>query len=73
MKAAERVLLLAARRASAHTLLMTDGFSCRTQIEHGSDRSALHLAQVLQMAMQRSPAGPAIEPSERAYASKLGA
>jgi FAD/FMN-containing dehydrogenase/Fe-S oxidoreductase len=73
VKAAERVLLPAARRASAHTLLMTDGFSCRTQIEHGSDRSALHLAQVLQMAMQRSPAGPAIEPSERAYASKLGA
>ena len=32
----ERVLLPAARGASKSTLLMTDGFSCRTQIEHGS-------------------------------------
>jgi Fe-S oxidoreductase len=69
VKAAERVLLPAARGASTSTLLMTDGFSCRTQIEHGSDRSAMHLAQVLQMALRRGPAGPAIEPPEHAYAS----
>ena len=68
LKAAERVILPAVREASAHTLLMTDGFSCRSQIEHGSERSAMHLAQVLQMALQRGPVGPAIEPPERAYA-----
>ncbi len=73
IKAAERLLLPAVRGASAHTLLMTDGFSCRTQIEHGSERSALHLAQVLQMALQRGPAGPAIEPPERAYTPEAGA
>jgi Fe-S oxidoreductase len=69
VKAGERVLLPAARQASAHTLLVTDGFSCRTQIEHGSERSAMHLAQVLQIAMRRGPAGPAIESPERVYAS----
>jgi FAD/FMN-containing dehydrogenase/Fe-S oxidoreductase len=73
VKAGERVLFPAARGASAHTLLVTDGFSCRTQVEHGSQRSPLHLAQVLQMAIQRGPAGPAIERAERAYASDAAA
>ncbi len=65
VKAAERVLLPAVRSASEHTLLMTDGFSCRCQIEHGSERSALHLAEVLQMALHDGPAGPAVGPPER--------
>jgi FAD/FMN-containing dehydrogenase/Fe-S oxidoreductase len=73
VKAGERVLLPAARKASPHTLLVTDGFSCRTQIEHGSDRSPMHLAQVLEMAIQRGPAGPAIERPERAYVSEAAA
>jgi Fe-S oxidoreductase len=68
VKAGERALLPAARQASPHTLLMTDGFSCRSQIEHGSERSAMHLAQVVQMAIDRGPAGPSIEPTERAHA-----
>src|SRR5579872_988182 len=39
------------RKASKDTLLIADGFSSRTQIEQGSDRRALHLAQVLEMSL----------------------
>jgi Fe-S oxidoreductase len=46
MKAGERVLLPAVRSAPADTLVITDGFSCRSQIEHGTGRRALHLAEV---------------------------
>ncbi|MGH7357626.1 MAG: FAD-binding and (Fe-S)-binding domain-containing protein, partial [Candidatus Rokuibacteriota bacterium] len=44
MKAAERVLLPAIRRASPDTLLIADGFSCREQIAQATGRRALHLA-----------------------------
>jgi len=47
VKVGERKLLPAVREAGADALIVTDGFSCRSQIEHGSDRQALHLAQVL--------------------------
>jgi Fe-S oxidoreductase len=67
MKAAERVLLPAVRDASPHALVMTDGFSCRSQIKHGSDRAALHLAQVLQMALREGPNGPAGPRPEARY------
>jgi FAD/FMN-containing dehydrogenase/Fe-S oxidoreductase len=58
VKAAERTLLPAVRKASPHALVLTDGFSCGSQIEHGSDRGALHLAQLLQMALRHGPNGP---------------
>jgi Fe-S oxidoreductase len=45
----ERVLFPAVRRAGADTLLVSDGFSCRNQIEDGTGREALHLAQVLRL------------------------
>jgi hypothetical protein len=47
VKVGERNLPPAVRAAAADALIVTDGFSCRSQIEHGSDRQALHLAQVL--------------------------
>jgi FAD/FMN-containing dehydrogenase/Fe-S oxidoreductase len=50
VKAGERVLLPAVRAAGPDTLVVTDGFSCRSQIAHGSDRGAMHLAQVVQLA-----------------------
>lgn len=37
------------RSASADTLILADGFSCREQIRHGTGRKALHLAQILDM------------------------
>jgi FAD/FMN-containing dehydrogenase/Fe-S oxidoreductase len=60
MKAGERVLLPKVREAPAETLIVADGFSCRTQIEHGAGRHALHLAQVIQLALrQNGGAAPA--------------
>ena len=47
----EMELLPAVRRAPADWLIIADGFSCREQIAQGSDRHALHLAEVLQMAL----------------------
>ncbi len=44
-------LLPAVRRAPADWLIIADGFSCREQVAQGSDRRALHLAEVLQMAL----------------------
>ncbi|HET9181976.1 MAG TPA: FAD-linked oxidase C-terminal domain-containing protein [Candidatus Angelobacter sp.] len=46
----ERVLLPAVRGASADTLIVTDGFSCREQIFQATGRRALHIAEVLQLA-----------------------
>jgi Fe-S oxidoreductase len=48
MACAERVLLPAIRNAPSQTLVLADGFSCRTQIEQASTgRTPLHLAQLL--------------------------
>jgi len=58
VKAGERVLLPAVRDAAADTLVLTDGFSCRSQIEHRSDRRPLHLAEVARAAL-RTPGGAA--------------
>ncbi len=69
VKAGERMLLPRVRAASPHTLILTDGFSCRSQIEQGTDRGALHLAQVLQMALREGPNGPAVPRPEERYAS----
>ena len=46
----ERVLLPAIRAAGPETLIVADGFACRTQIRHFCpDRRPLHLAQVLNL------------------------
>jgi Fe-S oxidoreductase len=45
---AERRLLPAVRRADSTTLVVAAGVSCRHQIDHGSEREALHPAQALQ-------------------------
>jgi len=68
VKAGERILLPKVRDASPHTLILTDGFSCRSQIEQGTDRGALHLAQVVQMALREGPNGPAVARPEERYA-----
>jgi FAD/FMN-containing dehydrogenase/Fe-S oxidoreductase len=47
----ERNLLPAVRNASADTLIITNGFSCYQQIEGLTGRRALHIAEVLQMAI----------------------
>jgi FAD/FMN-containing dehydrogenase/Fe-S oxidoreductase len=64
-RAGERVLLPAVRRAADDTLLVTDGFSCRSMIEQETDRRAVHVAEVIRMALDRGPEGPrGIRPEE---------
>jgi Fe-S oxidoreductase len=58
MQIGEQRLLPAVRDARPDTLLVADGFSCRHQIAEGTRRAALHLAQVLQMALHEGPQGP---------------
>jgi FAD/FMN-containing dehydrogenase/Fe-S oxidoreductase len=51
MQIGERALLPAVRAAAADTLVVADGFSCRQQIVHATGRRALHIAQLLQIAL----------------------
>jgi Fe-S oxidoreductase len=48
----ERALLPRVRAADASTLIVADGFSCREQIAQTTGRRALHLAEVLQLALR---------------------
>jgi Fe-S oxidoreductase len=64
--AGERVLLPKVRAASPDTLIVANGFSCRSQIRHGSDRRALHLAQVIELAIRHGQDGPPGRYPERA-------
>ncbi len=70
MKCGERVLLPAVRHASKDTLIITDGFSCRTQIEQGTDRQALHLAEVIKMAIHEGSRGPVGTYPEQHYITR---
>jgi FAD/FMN-containing dehydrogenase/Fe-S oxidoreductase len=73
MAVAEQRLLPAVRAASEHTLLVSDGFSCRSQIEHGSDRRPLHLAEVAHLALRTGPNGPAVgAPEDHAVGAAHG-
>ncbi len=47
LKMAELSLLPAVRKADAQTIIVADGTSCRSQIEDGTGREAIHVAQVL--------------------------
>ena len=67
MKIGERRLLPAVRAAEKDTLIVSDGFSCKTQIEHATDRRALHTAQIIRMAMDHGSSGPAGDYPERDY------
>jgi FAD/FMN-containing dehydrogenase/Fe-S oxidoreductase len=67
----ELELLPAVRRAPTDWLIVADGFSCREQIAQETDRHALHLAEVLQMALREAsetPEGfPRFDPAPRHY------
>ena len=52
MRIGERVLLPEVREAHPDEVLITDGFSCREQIESGAGRSARHLAEALRDAIR---------------------
>jgi hypothetical protein len=59
MRVGERVLLPAVRAAAPDVLVMADGFSCREQIAQATDRRALHLAEVVALALRHGADGPA--------------
>ena len=54
----ELELLPAVRQAPTDWLIVADGFSCREQIAQETDRHAVHLAEVLQMALRESTESP---------------
>ena len=67
MRIGEQRLLPTVRRARADTLLLTDGFSCKLQIQQSTSRRALHTAQMIRMAHDHGRAGPVYAPPERDY------
>ena len=50
----ERRLLPAVREAADSIIIVADGFSCREQISQQTEREALHLAEVIQLAREAS-------------------
>jgi Fe-S oxidoreductase len=63
----ERKLLPAMRAAPKEALVITDGFSCREQVQQATDRSPMHVAEVCKMALDEAhaPTGDAF--AERRY------
>lgn len=53
IKMAELDLLPAVRKADESTLIVADGTSCRHQIAEGSERTAIHVVEVLAMALKK--------------------
>jgi len=54
MACGERVLLPEVRKASDDTLIIANGFSCREQISQTTNRHAIHVADVLKLALDQS-------------------
>jgi FAD/FMN-containing dehydrogenase/Fe-S oxidoreductase len=60
MAIGERVLMPAVRRTPASVPVIADGFSCREQIRHVTNRQACHFAELVSQAIARDAAqGPA--------------
>jgi FAD/FMN-containing dehydrogenase/Fe-S oxidoreductase len=54
----ERVLLPKVREAAPDTLIVSNGFSCREQIAQTTGRQAMHIAEVLKMALDGAAPRP---------------
>ncbi|ABF89075.1 oxidoreductase, FAD-binding [Myxococcus xanthus DK 1622] len=66
----ERVLLPKVRATPRDALVIADGFSCREQIAQNTNRRALHIAQVVQMAKAYGSTGPSGDFPERGWVTK---
>ena len=68
---AERVLLPRVRESDVDTVVMADGFSCRTQLHEldSGGRDGVHLSEMLLAAQHGDPAAGGERP-ERAYAPR---
>jgi glycerol-3-phosphate dehydrogenase subunit C len=57
LQMAESALLPRVRSASADTLILADGTSCRHQIRDGAQREAVHAVRLLRSALPAAGAG----------------
>ena len=58
MKCGEQALLPAVRNADRDTMVVANGFSCKTQIQQSdAGRTALHVAQAIKLARDRGQVG----------------
>jgi hypothetical protein len=71
IKAGEQTLLPAVRQAEKSTVIISDGFSCREQIEQETDRKGIHLAQVLQMALREQQGQTTTAFPEKRYVDEM--
>ena len=54
VKAGEAALLPAVRAADEHTMIVASGYSCREQIAQLTERNALHVSEVVALALNRA-------------------
>ena len=73
IRCGERVLLPAVRTAGLSTLVIADGFSCREQIAQETPRRALHLAEVMQLALREGLNGGHLIRPEQTQADRRNA
>src|SRR5581483_10726634 len=53
MQIAHRAMVPKIEESESATLIVANGFSCQTQIVDATDRKPLHLAEVLQMGLEK--------------------
>ena len=70
VKIGEQTLCPRVRSAEQETLIIANGFSCQQQIEQLTKRKALHIAQVVELAMEQSER-PALSPKSDARATAV--
>lgn len=62
---AESELVPKIKPLDENAVLVSDGFSCRSQIRNTTGRSAIHLAQWLDGRARKIPASRPVEPSKQ--------
>ena len=67
MQMAELDLLPAVRNADNETLIVADGTSCRHQIADGTTRQAIHVAEVLLMALENGSGNNIVDPLDEQH------
>ena len=67
MKMAELDLLPTVRNADKETLIVADGTSCRHQIADGTTRQAIHVAEVLLMALESGSTNNNVDPLDEQH------
>ncbi len=72
MASGERVLLPAVRDQDESTMILTNGFSCREQIAQGTNRRAVHLAELMHIAIREENYKSNGETPENYYEQNYG-